>query len=93
MMMFYMGVEQSSEQILSEQKSRTADNIPALREMLRMVDAAEAVLAGGRDISEFGLLLHEAWELKKGLARGISNGCIDDAYAAARRAGARPRER
>ena len=88
LLMFYMGVEQSSEQILSEQKQRTVANIPALRGMLRMVDTAEAILTGAGDIDDFGRLLHEAWQIKKGLARGISNGRIDEAYEAARQAGA-----
>ena len=36
----------------------------------------------------FGHLLHEGWELKKQMATKISNGRIDEIYAAARKAGA-----
>jgi D-glycero-alpha-D-manno-heptose-7-phosphate kinase len=88
LLLFYMGIEQSSERILTEQQSRTALNVPALRTMLRMVDTAEHLVTGGGDIDDFGRLLHEAWQAKKGLSTGISNGTIDAAYEAARQAGA-----
>ena len=35
-----------------------------------------------------GAMLDEAWQLKKQLADGVSNATVDDAYAAARSAGA-----
>jgi D-glycero-alpha-D-manno-heptose-7-phosphate kinase len=88
LLLFYMGIEQSAERILTEQKSRTALNVPALRAMLRMVDTAEHLVTGGGDIDDFGRLLHEGWQAKKGLSAGISNGTIDAAYEAARQAGA-----
>jgi len=46
----------------------------------------DAMQAG--QIDDFGPLLHENWELKKTMARGISNSDIDAAYTAARTAGA-----
>ncbi len=50
------------------------------------IQAKERVATG--DLDSLGLLLHETWELKKTLARRISNGRIDEIYDAARRAGA-----
>lgn len=88
MLMFCLGVEQSAETILQEQKKRTDQNLPALREMLQMVDEAEAILTGGGDLQPFGRLLHESWMRKKSLSKGISNTVIDEAYEAARSAGA-----
>ncbi len=88
LLLIFTGMEQSAEEILQEQKKRTGNNIPALREMLQMVDHAEKILAGDSDLREFGVLLHEAWLRKKSLSTGISNPLIDDAYAAARSAGA-----
>jgi D-glycero-alpha-D-manno-heptose-7-phosphate kinase len=40
------------------------------------------------DLDLFGEILHRGWELKRGLAAGISNGRIDDWYARARVHGA-----
>lgn len=87
LLMFFMGTEMSSEAILVEQKKRTKDNATALRAMLDMVNLAEQALLGG-DLDQLGRLLHESWMLKKGLSSGISNGEIDQAYTAAREAGA-----
>jgi D-glycero-alpha-D-manno-heptose-7-phosphate kinase len=88
LLLFYTGVEQSSAGILSEQKQRTPQNVPALLTLKGMVDEAERMVTGGRGFEEFGRLLHEAWTLKKGLSARISNDLIDQAYDAARRAGA-----
>ena len=60
------------------------------RQMTRLRDLAyearEALRDG--DIGALGPLLHEGWELKKGISGGITNPGIDRAYEAARKAGA-----
>jgi D-glycero-alpha-D-manno-heptose-7-phosphate kinase len=88
LMLFYTGVEQSAEQILSEQKKRTSQNEAALMKMRDMVDQATESLCGEGSLEDFGRLLHESWEQKKTLSSGISNPLVDEAYAAARKAGA-----
>jgi D-glycero-alpha-D-manno-heptose-7-phosphate kinase len=88
LLLFYLGVERSAEEILSEQRRRTKQNVPHLLRMRGMVDTAEELVVGG-DLGAFGDLLHESWQLKKGLSTGISNAGIDEAYAAARAAGVR----
>ncbi len=87
-MLFFTGVEQASSDIATEQTQRTQQNVPALRQMQRMVDAAEDILTRDGDLDSFGRLLHHAWELKKRLASRISNADIDDAYTRALAAGA-----
>ena len=47
---------------------------------------AAALLAG--DLPEFGALLHESWQLKRGLAQGVSSTEIDRWYQIARERGA-----
>lgn len=88
LLMFYTGVEQSAESILNEQRKRTRQNEQCLLEMCGLVDKAESILTGGGDLLRFGRLLHQSWELKKTLSSGISNSQIDEAYNAARKAGA-----
>lgn len=85
--MFYLGGGRSSEGILRRQVARTGENAPALRELQAMTAEAEGMLRRG-EVEPFGRLLHEGWMRKRGLAEGISNGRIDEAYAAAREAGA-----
>ena len=88
LMLFFTGVEQSSGDILSEQNRKTHQNRSALKKMCKMVDKAESILTNAGDLSQFGCLLHDAWELKKGLASKISNPMIDDCYTEAMTAGA-----
>lgn len=89
LLVFYMGVEQSAEELLREQKKSIKKNVHALQEMRQMVDEAERILSGRGDLRDFGDLLHESWQRKKSLSSGIANGMINDAYAAALKAGAR----
>ena len=86
--LFFMGTERTSEAILSDQQKRTALNIPALERIAEMANRAQSILEQGPDLLEFGKLLAETWRLKRGLANGISNSVVDQAYDAARAAGA-----
>jgi D-glycero-alpha-D-manno-heptose-7-phosphate kinase len=88
LMMFYTGMEQSADHILTEQKSNVKQNVPALLEMLKMVDTAERILVGKGDLRQFGELLHESWSRKKTLSSQITNGMVDQAYETARACGA-----
>ncbi len=88
LMMFYTGMEQSADHILSEQRGRVKKNTAALLEMLKMVDEGERILTGTSGLRAFGELLHESWTRKKGLSSGISNGVVDQAYETARTSGA-----
>ena len=87
LLLFFLNADASAQDILRTQISRTADNTPDLLHMLSLVDAAEDLLARG-DLPSFGALLHETWLRKRRLAPGIATPHIDDAYAAARSAGA-----
>lgn len=88
LLLFYMGTESSAEKILQDQKKRAGENEKALLTMMQMVDHAEHILAASEPLTEFGNLLHESWLLKRSLANGVSNPQIDQAYEAARSAGA-----
>jgi len=89
LLLFYMGTESSAEKILQDQKKRAGENEKSLLTMMQMVDHAEHILADSEPLAEFGDLLHESWQLKRSLASGVSNSQIDQAYEAARSAGAR----
>ena len=54
---------------------------------VQMAETAYSDICGG-DIESLGTMLDGAWKLKKSLSAGISNPLIDEAYAAARSAGA-----
>ncbi len=88
LLMFYTGMEQGADHILQEQRKRVKQNTAALLELRAMVEAASSILTGTEPLAQFGCLLGESWKRKKSLSSGISNGLVDDAYAAALAAGA-----
>jgi D-glycero-alpha-D-manno-heptose-7-phosphate kinase len=52
-----------------------------------MAHTTIGLLREGR-LDDFGVLLHESWQEKKRLAKGISNSRIDEVYTLARQQGA-----
>ncbi len=87
LMLFYTNITRRSESVLEEQVKRINDRRSVLRQMKAQARQARLYLQSG-DLDSFGALLHEGWLLKKQLASRISNPMIDEAYAAARQAGA-----
>ncbi len=87
LMLFYTGKTRSADAILIQQAQRVTDRLSHLRAMKAQVERGKEALLRG-DLDSFGALLDEAWELKRELADGITNGGIDAMYGSARRAGA-----
>ena len=90
LLFYYTGVTRSASSLLGEQSAAAAKpgavaSAPGELSCLA-AQAFEAVCKG--ELDPLGSMLDAAWRLKKGLAAGVSNGRIDDAYAAARAAGA-----
>ena len=87
LMLFYTGVARKSETILAEQESNIQHRLTVLRRLKALAHTARAELLAG-NVDAVGSLLHEAWEAKKQLASGVTNGRINAMYEAARAAGA-----
>ena len=89
LVMFYTGITHDANQILAEQKqniSKTekADNLLKMCGLARkMKESLEK-----NDISDFGQILNEGWQLKRQLANGISGKIIDELYEKAIKSGA-----
>ena len=89
LLMFYTGTTRSANTILAEQtKNITSDD--KARNLLKMCGLAKdmKVALENNDISSFGKILDEGWQLKKELASGIANQAIDEAYEIAMKNGA-----
>lgn len=86
-LLFFTGISRKADSVLTEQKHNIKDRLNVLREIKQIAYQAKADLQNG-EVDSLGSLLHEAWELKKRMAGGISNGALDDMYNAARKAGA-----
>ena len=87
LLLFYTNVTRSACDILRVQERNIEQRLPELDGIRELAERMRGALAGG-DIDGAGALMHESWLLKKRLARGISNGPIDEMYASARDAGA-----
>lgn len=91
LLLFFTGSAHNSWAILKEQeqsmKNQHARVVDSLKEVYRLgVRMRAAILEG--DLTKFGLLMHEAWQAKKGVSSQISNSRIDQLYDLARRNGA-----
>jgi len=87
LMLFFTNMTRKAETVLTEQVHNIRDRFDVLWEMKRLAMEARSCLQAGA-LDDFGLLLHQGWELKKQLATRISNGTIDRLYETARKAGA-----
>jgi len=87
MMLVFTGFSRTASEIAAEQIKNTAKRANELRAMFQMVDEAINILKSN-DLTEFGKLMHESWQLKRSLTSKTSTPELDDIYATARSAGA-----
>jgi hypothetical protein len=89
LLMFYTGTTRSANTILAEQTKNITSEDKA-KNLLKMCGLAKdmKVALENNDISSFGKILDEGWQLKKELALGIANPAIDEAYKIAMKNGA-----
>jgi D-glycero-alpha-D-manno-heptose-7-phosphate kinase len=89
LMLFYIGQEREASSILAEQSRNMADK-EKFHRVEQLVDLA-VELRGAlerNDLNSFGEILHRGWQLKRGVASGISNEVVESNYQLAREAGA-----
>lgn len=88
LLLFFTGRSRSAGSILGEQQANTPLK---LRELSIMRDHAiklQGLLQRGFDADQVGCLLDETWQMKRGLASGVSDSATDAMYATAASAGA-----
>jgi D-glycero-alpha-D-manno-heptose-7-phosphate kinase len=88
LMLFYTGIKRTASNIAETYIGDLENKKRQLRIMKDLVEESIAILNGGQDIVEFGKLLHEAWQIKRGLSSKISNPYMDELYQQAIAAGA-----
>lgn len=89
LMLFFTGFPRNASEIAGEQIKKTSERTKELTAMYEMVDEAVRVLNGpGDGYDDFGKLLNESWQLKRGLTDRITNREIDEIYDTAMVTGA-----
>ena len=84
----FTGIKRKASDVVAHQLKRVGQNTPSLRAMRQMVYEGHDILLSKRPLQQFGELLHQAWEAKRGLDGCISNPEIDEIYDTGRKAGA-----
>ena len=87
-MLFFSGITRNASDIAETYVNDFKPHQRQLERMSKMVDEARELVCGNTGLDEFGELLHESWMLKRSLSPAVSNAEVDEAYDAARRAGA-----
>jgi D-glycero-alpha-D-manno-heptose-7-phosphate kinase len=91
LVLFFTRQSRSAASILKNQQTSTqqqgSDTLAALHDIKAMATTTVQLLRSG-DLDGFGSLLHESWQLKKRLAKGITNPQIDAWYELGRAHGA-----
>jgi D-glycero-alpha-D-manno-heptose-7-phosphate kinase len=88
LMLFYTGLRRTASEVASTYVADLGFKRTQLLRTRALVDEGIRILTGKSALEEFGELLHEGWELKRGLSGAVSNSQIDAIYAEARRGGA-----
>lgn len=84
---FYTNISRNSSSILKKQQNNLSKNFKILQKMRDQAEDAIPVLKKG-DLTQFGTMLKDGWELKKKLSKSVSTPVIDKYYEKALRAGA-----
>lgn len=89
LMLFFSGISRFASDIAKEQIDNTKRNLGSLDALKSLVDDAYGILTSPRgDLDEFGRLLHESWQYKRGLSKQMTNTEIDNMYDTAMHHGA-----
>ncbi|MFC1461172.1 kinase [Verrucomicrobiota bacterium] len=88
LVLFFTGQPRIASEIAADQIRNVPKKQSELLEMQEMVAQGIKILTDGSDMTDFGRLLHESWQLKRSLSSKISNEQIDTLYGKALAAGA-----
>jgi D-glycero-alpha-D-manno-heptose-7-phosphate kinase len=88
LMLFYTGVSRTASDVARSYVVNIEGRGRQLKALRGLVEEGIDLLVGGADLRSFGKLLHEAWQIKRGLSDKVTNPSLDALYDKARAAGA-----
>lgn len=88
LMLFYTGTKRTAANIAQSYVNDLQSKKRSLRITNDLVKEALAILTSDQDLLAIGELMHEAWQIKRGLSDKVSNAGIDALYQRAKEAGA-----
>lgn len=88
-LLVFTGKSRKAESVLSEQASRTDQNLAGLKAINGLANEMRAAFQAERlDLSLLGAVLNESWKIKQTFASSLSNSAIDELHKAGLAAGA-----
>lgn len=100
-LVFFTGIARFSSEVAKTKVDNLNNRVNELKAMGAMVDEAAHILQTASDgpgeeslsrmetaAQSIGKMLHQSWQLKRGLSKAVSNDLIDDLYTKAMEAGA-----
>ena len=88
LMLFFTGISRFSAELQTAHQSALRDKTAELCKMRDMAREATSLLEGESNLLDFGRMLDEAWQIKRGITDRITNEGIDALYQKARESGA-----
>jgi len=88
LMLFYTGIKRTASTVAQSYVHGMEDRKRQLRILKNLVEEGLAILNSRQDITDFGRLLHEAWQAKRSLSSKVSNPQVDTLYEKALSGGA-----
>ncbi len=88
LMLFYTGLKRTASEIAASYVGNGDEKKRERRVRKDLVDESISILVSGQQITDFGELLHEAWQAKRNLSAQVSNPMVDQIYEEAMSAGA-----
>lgn len=80
LVLVFTGFQRFAVDIEKDKIKKISTNYDSLNIMAKSTEQAVEILGSDADISEFGGLLNDNWQLKKSLSDKVSNQAIDDIY-------------
>lgn len=88
LMVFYTGIKRTASDIANSYVNGIDAKRRQLRIMKDLVEESVSILNSGQDITNFGVLLHEAWQAKRDLSSKVTNSHVEEIYNLAMSVGA-----
>ncbi len=89
LMLFFTGFSRFASEVAKKQIDNFSKREANLRSLRATVDEGLAILGdSSRNLEDVGRLLHQGWQIKRGMAEGVSTPAIDEIYEAGLSAGA-----
>ena len=89
LMLFYTGISRYSSEVAKSQIKNMANCFSQMNELQNIANEGIKILSNSNmPIDDFGLLLDQAWQIKRSLSNKITNNKIDNLYNTAIKAGA-----